>query len=217
MQIKRFLVLAMLLFMAACAGQREPAQAAIQNIRMTLNAAKADGDRYASTELAAVEAKVAELQTSFDKKDYDAVVSTAPVVLKQAQDLHGVIFSKKNEAKAAMLAEWPLLAATVTQWLPAVQDQLEKLQKRKKTPEGVDVAAAQAALNGLDMQWGKVQQDLNAGRVESALASGKEVKAKIETAAAAMKFTLPEPKAPSGPGVGPPPPLPPPGGAQPPA
>lgn len=205
MQTKQFLVVVLLLSLAACANQREPASAAIRNIQMTLNSAVTDAEQHAPAELAAVQSKVAELQASFDKKDYDAVVSAAPAVLKQTQELHGVIFKNKTTAKMAALAEWPQIAVAIVQWLPATQAQLQKLQKQAKPPEGVDLAAAQSALEGIDEAWSKAQKDNNSGRVESGLAQGKEVKSRIENAAAALKFTLPEVK-PFTPPVVPPPP-----------
>lgn len=206
MQIKKFLAIMMLLGVVACSSQREPASAAIQNIQVTLNAAKADGERYAPEELAAVQAKVADLQANFDKKDYAAVVTAAPAVLKQARDLHSVIFSKKTAVNSAAMREWPALAASVVQWLPAVQERYEKLSEQKKLPEGVDLSAAQTALDGVGSLWTKAQQDYGAGRVETGLAGVKEIKARIEKAAAATKFTLPEVKAPIGSAPPPPPP-----------
>jgi hypothetical protein len=55
----------------------------------------------------------------------------------------------------------------------------------------VDVAAAKSAVDDATASWTKAQAANTAGDPETAVASARDAKAKLEAAAAAMKMTLP--------------------------
>ena len=90
----------------ACANQMEPAKNALDNINTTLSTVSADAQKYVPDQFAEAQAKVAALTSSFEKKDYAAVVAGAPAVLAQVNGLSGAAAAKKDEMVKALGNEW---------------------------------------------------------------------------------------------------------------
>jgi hypothetical protein len=185
-----FLAVATTLLLAACENQMEPAQRAIAGIENAIAAAK-DAPKYIPDQLAAVQAKLADLKTAYDKKDYKAVLAGAPAVLSDAQGLLGATMLKKESVVKAMSEEWPGLAAALPGLMTTVTKRATALGKSTHVPAGVDMAAAKSALDDANLAWTKAQAANTAGDPETAVASAHDAKAKLEAAAAAMKMTLP--------------------------
>lgn len=188
-----FLAVAAALLLAACENQMEPAQRAIAGIENAIDAAK-DAPKYIPDQLAAVQAKLADLKTAYDAKNYKAVLSGAPPVLAEAQGLLGATMLKKEAVAKASAEEWPGLAAALPGLLASVTKRATALSKHP--PAGVDMAAAKSALDDANLAWTKAQAANTAGDPEAAVASAHDAKAKLEAAAAAMKMTLPATPAP---------------------
>jgi hypothetical protein len=186
-----FLAVAAALLLGACANQMEPAQKAIAGVESAVNAAAPDAGKYVPDQLAAVQKKLADLKTSFDNKDYAAVLTGAPAVLTDAQGLLGAAMLKKDEVVKALSAQWPALAASLPALVSNVTSHVAALAKSKHPPAGVDVAAAQTAIGDAGSLWSKAQAAFAAGNIEEAVNTANDVKAKAEAAAAAIKLKLP--------------------------
>src|SRR5258707_6268729 len=65
----------MTLMLAACAGQKVPAEKFISEIQATVTAASTEAAKYIPDQLVAVQTQLGALQASFEKKDYAAVVT----------------------------------------------------------------------------------------------------------------------------------------------
>jgi hypothetical protein len=189
----RFMIFAAAIMLAACAGQKEPAQKLIGDIEATVIAASSEAAKYVPDQLADVQSKLASLKTSFDKQDYAAVVTGAPVVLSAAQGLATAAAAKKDEVLKELNDSWAGLAATVPEEVTAVQSRIELLSKKsgKKMAAGIDLDAARAAESDAMSLWSKAQAAFAAGNLEEAVNTAKDVKAKTEAAAASLKLSLP--------------------------
>jgi hypothetical protein len=186
-----------LVLLAACAGEKEPAQKLISDIEATVTAASAEAAKYVPDQLIAVQSKLGDLKASYDRHDYAAVVKGAPAVLESAQNLATAAAAKKDEVLKALNDQWTGLAATVPGYLPAIQNRMAFLSKKsnKKAAAGIDLAAATAAFADASSLWSKAQAAFAAGNMNEAVATATDVKSKLQAVAAAIKMDLGAPAA----------------------
>jgi hypothetical protein len=174
----------------ACANQMEPAKNALDNINATLSSVSADAQKYVPDQFAEAQTKVAALTSSFEKKDYAAVVAGAPAVLAEVNGLSGAAAAKKDEMVKALGNEWRSLAASVPQSLGAVQTRIDALSKTKHVPKDVDLGAAKSGLADANSAWDKAQEAFKAGNPSDAVTAAKDAQGKVASAAAALKLNL---------------------------
>jgi hypothetical protein len=181
------------IILAACAGQKGPAQKLIGDIDATVMAASPEAAKYVPDQLADVQGKLAGLKASFDKQDYAAVVAGAPAVLSSAQTLATAAAAKKDEILKALNDEWTGLAGSVPANVAAIQNRIDLLSKKssKKIAAGIDLNAAKASLADAQSLWSKAQAAFAAGTLEEAVSTAKDVKAKTDALAASLKLDLP--------------------------
>jgi hypothetical protein len=193
-----FITAAAVLF-AACASQMEPAQKLIGDIEAAVSSASVDAEKYVPDQLHDVQSKLSDLKASFDKKDYAAVVTSAPAVLTAAQGLAAAAAAKKDEAMKALNTDWTGLATALPGYVSAIQSRIDLLGKKssQKMAAGIDVPAAKAGLADATALWSKAQAAFSAGNLEEAVNTAKDVKTKIDAVAAGLKLTLSPPAAPA--------------------
>jgi|SRR5277367_4123319 len=197
-RISRLVFVSLAIFtLAACAGQKEPAQKLIADIEATVTAASAEASKYVPDQLMDVQTKLAALKASFDKQDYAGVVTGAPPVLAAAQSLATAAAAKKDEVLKALNDQWTALAATVPGYAVAIENRMEFLNKpaNKKVASGIDLAGAKATGSEASQLWSKAKAAFAAGNMDEAVSAAKEVKSKLESIAATLKVALPAPSA----------------------
>jgi hypothetical protein len=179
-------------FMVACANQMEPAKNALDNINGNLSAVSADAQKYVPDQFADAQSKVAALNASFQKKDYQVVLSGAPAVLAEVNGLAPAAAAKKDEMLKALGDEWRTLAASVPQSITAVQARLDTSSKARHAPKGVDINSAKSGLADATAAWDKAESTFKSGNAAEAVDTAKDAKSKVEAAAAALKLDLPQ-------------------------
>jgi len=190
----RYAVISMAaLILAACAGQKEPAQKLISDVESVVTAASSEAAKYIPDQLAVVQSKLDALKASFAKQDYAAVVTSAPAVLSSAQELATAAAARKDEVLKSLNETWSALAATVPAEVTAVQNRIEELSKKpgRKMAAGLDLNAAKGAAGDATALWSKAQAAFATGNLDEAVSTAKDVKAKVEAVAAALKLDLP--------------------------
>src|SRR5216684_4223778 len=180
------------IIMAACAGQKEPAQKLIGEIESAVAAASTEAAKYVPDQLADVQSKLGGLKASFNKQDYAAVVTGAPAVLSAAQNLATAAAAKKDEILKALNDQWTGLAGSLPAAVTAVQNRIDLLSKKssKKLAAGIDLDTAKAGVGDATSLWSKAQAAFAAGNLDEAVSTAKDVKAKIEARAASLKLDL---------------------------
>ena len=181
------------LLLAACAGQKEPAQKLIGDIEATVIAASAEAAKYVPDQLADVQGKLGALKASFDKQDYAAVMTGGPAVLSEAQSLATAAAAKKDEILKALNDQWTGLAGALPADVAAVQNRIDVLSQKssKKQAAGIDLDAAKAGAGDATALWSKAQAAFAAGNLDEAVSTAKDVKVKVEALAASLKMNLP--------------------------
>src|SRR5450432_3285953 len=193
LRVSRYALIAMAaITLAACAGQREPAQKLIGDIDTTVTAASTEAAKYVPDQLADVQVKLGALKASFDKQDYAAVVTGGPAVLNAAQTLATAAAAKKDEILKALNDEWAVLAGSLPQNVTAIQSRIDLLSKKsgKKPAAAIDLNAAKAGLSDAMSLWSKAQAAFASGNLDEAVNTAKDVKAKTDALAASLKLDL---------------------------
>jgi hypothetical protein len=180
------------ILIVACANQMEPAKNALANINSSLSAVSADAQKYVPDQLASAQSKVAALTASYDKKDYAAVLTSAPAVLGEVNGLAGAAAAKKDEILKAVGNEWRGLAASVPQSVTAVQTRIDELSKTKHVPKSIDLTAAKSGLADATSSWEKAQSAFKSGNASDGVTAAKDAQSKLESAAAVLKLNLPQ-------------------------
>jgi hypothetical protein len=170
----------------------QPAKQAIDAISNVLATATADGTRYVPDELANVQKRLADLQTAYDSKNYAAVLASAPSVLAYANGLAADAATKKGEIAKAQDKEWSGFAVYLPQWITEVKNRVDELSKARRVPKDIDLPSAKAALADATDGWGRAQAAMEAGEINTAIATAKDVMTKTKVAAGALKLRLPE-------------------------
>ena len=185
------------IILAACAGQKDPAQKLIGEIQATVTAASPEAAKYIPDQLAGVQTQLSALKASFEKQDYAAVVSGAPAVLGAAQSLATDAATKKDEVLKALNDKWTALAGSVPGYLTAVQNRIDFLARKanKKAAAGIDLEAAKSSLSDAMAIWSKAQAAFAAGNMDEAVNTAQNVKSKVEAVASSLKLDLSAPPA----------------------
>jgi hypothetical protein len=179
------------LVLAACAGNREPAEHQVAAIQGAIDAAAPDAGKFVPDKLNAVKARLATLRSDLAAGNYGQVVAAAPALLTDAQELVGAAAIRKSEVMAELGKEWPAMAGSLPQWLEALQKRIDVLGKARKAPAGVDLAAARAALGEALPLWGKAKAAFAAGNMVEAVDTAHAAKDKAAAAATALKMPQP--------------------------
>jgi hypothetical protein len=178
--------------LAACAGQKDPAQKLLVEIDATIIAASAEAAQYVPQQLADVRRQYAGLQAAFDRQDYAGVVGGGPAVLDAAQTLATAAASKKDQVLKVLNDDWTGLATVVPDDAAAIQNRIEQLARKsnKKLAAGLDLDAAKASLSDAMSLWSKATAAFAAGNLQEAVATAKAVKAKLDPLAASLQINL---------------------------
>ena len=187
----------MAILLAACAGQKQPAEKLIAEIQASVTAASTEAAKYIPEQLTAVQAQLNALKASFDKQDYAAVVSGAPAVLAAAQSLATAAAEKKDDALKTLNDKWTVLAGSVPGYLTAIQNRMDFLAKKanKKAAAGFNLEGAKSALSDAMSLWSKAQAAFAAGNLDEAVKTAQDVQSKVEPLASSLKLDLSAPPA----------------------
>src|ERR1700736_5400865 len=131
------------ILLAACAGQKQPAQKLIGDVDATVTAASTEAAKYVPDQLADVQGKLGALKASYDKQDYAAVMTGGGAVLSEAQTLATAAAAKKDEILKALNDQWTALAGSLPSDVAAIQNRVDVLSRKssKKQTAGIDLDA----------------------------------------------------------------------------
>ncbi len=185
------------MLLASCGGQKEPAGKLLGDFQARVIAASSEAAKYVPEQLADVQSKLVALKAAYDRQDYADIAANGPAVLSAAEGLATAAAAKKDEILKVLDEEWSGLAAELPGYMSEVQNRIELLNKKsgKKAAPGIDLAAAKSGADDAASLWSKAQAAFAAGNLDEAVATAKQVKARIAAAAASLKLDLGGPPA----------------------
>ena len=181
----------LLLFVAACANQKEPATQALASVESSLAEVRADAAKFAKDQLDAVESGIATLHAKLDKGEYKEVIADTPNVTKQVNSLKETVAAKKAEFQAAAAKateEWNGLTAEVPGYVDVLQKRIDALVKSRKLEKGVSKETLD--LDTVRNMWADAGNLFSSGQAVEAAAKAQEAKVKAQQLADTLKVKL---------------------------
>jgi hypothetical protein len=169
--------------MAACAGQKEPAQKAVADLSAALAKVGEMSEKYMPEEFAAVQAQVDGLKASLDAGDYGSVVQGAPAASTAIRQLQADAIIAKAAYAKQMNEEWVEAAKTMPDVIASIDKQISRLSASGRLPKGLDREAFKQTVATFDeakKAWTAAAEAGNAGNYEDAALQTREVKKTVD-------------------------------------
>ncbi len=203
-----FRTLAGLLAAAALAvGCNEgPAEAALKFAEEELAAARTELARYVPRELERLEAAIRDARAEVGKGHYTDALRAAQGLPARIAAASATAEVKKEELARA----WAALARALDPAIEALVARMAEAAAPDRMPKGMQpdgLAAAQAELGAIRVEWARAGEAFRSGDVPEALRAAQDVKTRVEALSAAAGRARPVPK-PAAPPAGAPAPAP---------
>ena len=162
--LKPIVLMVLVLFAAACASDKKPAEEAIKVAEAAINAVKGEAVKYAPDQVKGLEDGLQAAKDAFSKKDYKAALNAAKDLPGKAKDLAGK--AKELAAAAATKKEeltkaWKEMSGGLPKMLEAIKSRVDILSKSKKLPANLDKAkldGVKAGLPEVTQMWNDAQK-----------------------------------------------------------
>ena len=160
--------------LAACGSQQEPATQAVAAAQAAIASVRDEAAQYAPEQLKAVDEALGRVQKQLADKEFADVLTSAPVLTGQVNELKAAVTEGKARAEAAIAEAkdmWPKLAEELPKMSATLKARLDSLAKMKALPEGIDQANLDYSRQGFDemsASWTAAQEDFAAGRFADA-------------------------------------------------
>jgi hypothetical protein len=187
--LRRACIALVLGLLAGCVGQQEPAQKLLGDIAASMHAVSADAEANVPDQYAEVQRQIAELQATFDREDYTAVIANAPAVLAAAQGLGPAVAARKAAVLAQLNGEWSHVAAVLPDEFERIEHRIDFLAapQNRSAAMGVDLRAAQVSVRDAVALWSKGQAAYAAGNLQEAVQTAHTVQARADELAASLQ------------------------------
>ena len=169
---------------SACADYKTPAEDAVAIIEEKLAGIHTQADKYLPTALAEVQAQVDELKAGMEQKEYQAVVATAPRVLKAVNGLIVESAVAKDTFHRKMQRDWATFATEMPDIIASVDKVIVRYTSRGSLPKGVSRDVFKETVATFDTAkaaWAEAATAGNDGKFEEAVTRTNEVKLVVDT------------------------------------
>jgi hypothetical protein len=174
--------------LVGCSREKGPAEEAIKQGAAAVEQVRADASKFASDQLAQLEAQLRAAQDAFANKEYKQALEAAGGLAAKAQEVAKAAADKKAE----LTARWDELQAGIPQMLEGLKSRLDILAQAKKLPADLTKDKL-AELQGAYDEAAKQFEDAKAAAGEDlakAVEAGAAIKAKAIEIAGALGLTL---------------------------
>lgn len=166
-----------LMFLAGCANQRVPAEAALQAAEQAVATVRPEAEQYASDGLKAVDDELAFIKESMDEKKYGAAMSAAKDLTAKVTKLEQAVTAKKDE----LTQGWGPMADSLTTMVGQLEARVAQLASSRRLPAGMtkgQVSEAQASVQQLKDSWTQAAESFKGGKLAEAVTMAASVKSK---------------------------------------
>jgi len=171
---------AVLLGLAACASQKEPAEAALADLETKFTQAGAEIQKYLPERYAEVESRIASLRESIASKDYGDVVAGASAA---ADDLKRAVAEsriRRAQVLVEMESEWTELSKSMPAMISAMDKKITA--QRGRPPQGMTAEAWKQTIAEYDAArdtWSRAAAEMSNKTFEATVLAARDAKAKI--------------------------------------
>jgi hypothetical protein len=171
---------AVLLGLAACASQKEPAEAALAAVEAKFKESGAEVQKYLPERYAEVEAAIATLREAAAGQKYGDVVDGAAAV---SDDLKRAIADariKRAQMLVGMETEWAELTKSVPAMIAAMDKKIAT--QRGRPPQGMTADAWKQTIADYDAArdaWSKAAAEMTSQTFEATVVAARDAQAKI--------------------------------------
>lgn len=169
------------LFLAACADKKGPAELAMKAAEQAVATTKAEAVKFVPDQAAALEKALLSAKEKLAKEEYEAASAEAQAIPAKAAAVTMAAKAKKDE----LTKKWTDLTQGIPQMVEAIQTKIDDLSKLKKLPKGMTadiVAEAKSGLEAVKTDWAKAQDSLKTGNIADAISVAAAVKEKATKA-----------------------------------
>jgi len=171
---------AVLLGLAACASQKEPAEAALADLEAKFAAAGTEIQKYLPERYAEVESRIASLRESIASQDYGDVVTGASAA---ADDLKRAVADsriRRAQVLVEMESEWAELSKSMPAMIAAMDRKITA--QRGRAPQGMTADAWKQTIADYDAArdaWSRAATEMSNQTFEATVLAARDARAKI--------------------------------------
>jgi len=169
-----------LLGLAACASQKEPAEAALAEIEAKFQQSGAEIQKYLPERYAEVESRIASLRESNASQDYGDVIAGASAATDDLKRAVADSRIRRAQVLVEMEGEWTELSKS----MPAMIAQMDKKisAQRGWAPQGMTADAWKQTIAEYDAArdaWSRAATEMSNKTFEATVVAARDAKAKI--------------------------------------
>ena len=175
---------------AACSSQKEPADAAIKGAQSAYSAVSAEAQKYVPDQARGVQDALTAAQTAFTNGDYASALTQAQALPARITALSAAISSKKAE----LTTQWETMSAGIPKLVEAVKSRVDVLTKSKTLPKGITketVTAAQSGLASATDSWQAATAAASSGDLATAVRQANDVKTRVVDLMKSLNMQIP--------------------------
>lgn len=171
---------AVLLGLAACASQKEPAEAALAALETKFKETGAEIQKYLPERYAEVEASIASLRESVAAQDFGDVVAGAAAAEDNLRRAVADARIKRAQVLVEMESEWAELTKSVPEMIAAMDKKITA--QRGRPPQGMTAEAWKQTIAEYDAArdaWSRAAAEMTSQTFEATVLAARDAKAKI--------------------------------------
>lgn len=171
---------ALLLGLAACASQKEPAEAALAALETKFKETGAEIQKYLPERYAEVEASIASLRESVAAQDFGDVVAGAAAAEDNLRRAVADARIKRAQVLVEMESEWAELTKSMPEMIAAMDKKITA--QRGRPPQGMTAEAWKQTIADYDAAreaWSRAAAEMTSKTFEATVLAARDAKAKI--------------------------------------